>query len=158
MGERRSWHWGSVREDADGTVDHGNITELSSRPHPPAGRNRWLRPRRESLVNAPLLGRRRPAPAERRRHRRTDPAATRGCKRALAAGAAILAPLGMSVALAPSASAALSTFGPENPQTLFPDYYTDSSGLSLQLCQDGPALCLAGPESIEQVHASGADA
>ncbi|WP_448627927.1 fibronectin type III domain-containing protein [Geodermatophilus sp. URMC 64] len=64
----------------------------------------------------------------------------------------------MSVLFAPSASAALSSFGPIDPVSKFPTYYTDANGLSLQMCQDGPPLCLSGPELIQDVNAAGGDA
>src|SRR5215210_503030 len=67
----------------------------------------------------------------------------------LTALVAVVAALSMSS----SASAALKTVGPIDSQTLFPAWYGDSDGLALQLCQDGPPICLAGPESMEVVHA-----
>ena len=41
-----------------------------------------------------------------------------------------------------SADAALTRLGPIDPATTFPSFYTDTSGLSLQPCLDGPPLCV----------------
>src|SRR5690349_21794207 len=41
-----------------------------------------------------------------------------------------------------SADAALTGVGPIDDVTDFPSFYTDTSGLSLQPCLDGPPLCV----------------
>jgi hypothetical protein len=61
--------------------------------------------------------------------------------------ACLLAALGAAL-LAGPAQAALSAAGPVNPQTRFPDWYQDGSGLKLQLCVDGPPLCLAARNDL----------
>lgn len=61
-------------------------------------------------------------------------------------------------ALTTSASAAITGFGPIDPANNFPAYFTDGNGLSLAMCQDGGALCLTGPEQIQDIHAGGGDA
>ena len=42
-----------------------------------------------------------------------------------------------------SADAALTRVGPTDPATHFPSFYTDTSGLSLQPCLEGPPRCVA---------------
>ncbi len=66
----------------------------------------------------------------------------------------------LTVITAGAASAALPPggVGPIDPASQFPSYYADTNGLRLQLCQDGPPHCLAGPEQIQDVHAAGGDA
>jgi methionine-rich copper-binding protein CopC len=83
-----------------------------------------------------------------------------GARRVLAGTAALLAAVSGSALIAPSASASLAAggVGPIDPATNFPSYFTDTNGLSLQLCQDGLPNCLAGPEQIQDVHAAGGDA
>jgi hypothetical protein len=46
------------------------------------------------------------------------------------------------VALTGTATAGLTAVGPVDPGTLFPSYYTDSNGDSLQMCLDGAPNCL----------------
>ena len=48
--------------------------------------------------------------------------------------------------------------GPKDPSNNFPSYYRDGNGVALQICQDGPPNCLAGPELMQDVHAAGGDA
>ena len=47
--------------------------------------------------------------------------------------------------LSSSASAALQSAGPIDPANNFPSFFKDNNGLALQICQDGPPNCLAGP-------------
>jgi Bacterial Ig-like domain/Abnormal spindle-like microcephaly-assoc'd, ASPM-SPD-2-Hydin len=88
------------------------------------------------------------------------PSTRGGARRVLAGTAALLAAVSGSALIAPSASASLAAggVGPIDPATNFPSYFTDTNGLSLQLCQDGLPNCLAGPEQIQDVHAAGGDA
>ena len=67
-----------------------------------------------------------------------------GQRRATAVTAsALLVATGAVTALAAPAQAALADVGPRDAGTGFPTFYTDSRGTSLQLCLDGPPLCLA---------------
>ncbi len=66
-----------------------------------------------------------------------------GSRRRIAlATAGLLAASGLSLT-ATGADAALSRVGPTDPATNFPSFYTDSTGLSLQPCLDGPPLCMS---------------
>src|SRR5215218_9687855 len=88
---------------------------------------------------------------------RGDPAgkSTRG--RRWAIGAAVSAVVVSAVgALAPSASAALASVGPIDPATNFPAHYTDSNGLSLELCLGLPN-CLSDTDLVA-IHEAGGDA
>ena len=51
--------------------------------------------------------------------------------------------LGGLVAVSAPAQAALAGVGPTDPSTGFPSFYTDESGMSLQLCIDSITLCIA---------------
>src|SRR5215210_7889899 len=81
-----------------------------------------------------------------------------GRKRWSAGVAATAVVLGTMAAIAPSASAALASFGPIDPENNFPAYFADTNGLALEICQDGLPNCLAGPELIKDIHAAGGDA
>jgi hypothetical protein len=59
---------------------------------------------------------------------------------AIAAGAVTAAALGLSA----PALAGVGTFGPIDPDHGFPTWYDDGNGAKLELCLDGPPLCLAG--------------
>jgi titin len=69
---------------------------------------------------------------------------------------ALLTLFGVTAVFAPSASASLTSFGPIDPATNFPTSYTDSNGLSLQLCLGLPN-CLADTDFV-QIHEDGGDA
>ncbi len=88
----------------------------------------------------------------------TDPLLSRRRRRRSLTGlVAATTALGATVLVAPAASAALTSFGPIDPATNFPSYYTDGSGLSLELCLAGDPSCLAGPDFV-QIHNDGGDA
>ena len=54
-----------------------------------------------------------------------------------------------------SADAALTRVGPIDPATHFPSFYTDTSGLSLQPCLDGPPLCVGTEAELLGAGAAG---
>ena len=58
--------------------------------------------------------------------------------------------------LAPSASASFASFRTVDPATGFPSSYSDTDGLSLELCPGLP-LCLSDPDLVA-VHEAGGDA
>jgi fibronectin type 3 domain-containing protein len=62
-----------------------------------------------------------------------------------------------TLAAAPTASASFSAVGPLDAKTNFPAWYSDSNGLALDLCIDGPPYCLGEP-TLVQDHADGLDA
>jgi methionine-rich copper-binding protein CopC len=53
-----------------------------------------------------------------------------------------------AAALASSASASLTAAGPTDPDTRFPAWYSDTTGLALQLCLDGLPSCLAARSDL----------
>jgi hypothetical protein len=58
----------------------------------------------------------------------------------------------MVLALVPAtASAALSSVGPVDPDTGFPAYYVDSNGVALEPCTQGPPRCVASPGALSVV-------
>src|SRR4051812_30006585 len=64
----------------------------------------------------------------------------------------------MAVAiLTSSASAALKSASPVDPDTGFPAFYTDSNGLALQPCLDGLPNCLAARAGLIDAHLAGGD-
>jgi hypothetical protein len=64
------------------------------------------------------------------------------------AGLAVAA-LAVTLSGAPPVHAALvSPVGPENPDTKFPSFYADSTGLRLQLCLDGVPNCLTSAAEL----------
>jgi hypothetical protein len=62
-------------------------------------------------------------------------------RRIALATAGLLAASGLSL-ITTSADAVLSRVGPVDPATSFPSFYTDSQGVSLQPCLEGPPRCL----------------
>ncbi len=71
-----------------------------------------------------------------------------GSRRRIAlATAGLLAASGLSLT-ATGADAALSRVGPIDPATTFPSFYTDSQGISLQACLEGPPRCLASQAEL----------
>jgi hypothetical protein len=56
--------------------------------------------------------------------------------------------LALGALAAEPARASLAAVGPVNPATGFPDWYQDGNGLKLQLCLDGPPLCLAAADEL----------
>ena len=54
-----------------------------------------------------------------------------------------------------SADAVLTRVGPTDPATHFPSFYTDTSGLSLQPCLDGPPLCVGTEAELLDAGADG---
>lgn len=62
----------------------------------------------------------------------------------LAVFGAVIAALAMIAAFALPAEAARERVGPRVPSHGYPLYYQDSNGLRLELCIDGPPLCLEG--------------
>lgn len=69
----------------------------------------------------------------------------------LATAAALL------VAVAP-AEAVLDSVGPIDPTLSFPAAYTDTDGVALELCLDGPPRCLAAFDDLVPAHEDGLDA
>ena len=68
------------------------------------------------------------------------PARRRPPGRAIRLALLLLLVLGAPLS-APAVAALAGPVGPIDPQTNFPAYYTDTHGLSLQPCLDGPPLC-----------------